>query len=215
MYAGRLQRYCAAAGMQHRLLLWPAYLPAIAFTLLVPLVFSLRNLDAYGAAQVLERFYCLVGVLLLVPLPLPEQGGPIRETVSARFTPQTGILALRLVFAVIALAALVLLQCGILLASGATFPLGTYWFGTFVSALVLGSVGLCVYVATRNWVAGYLAPATYFLLNTTLQSQLGRLNLFTLPDSPLTPKLWLLALGLLILAVTLAFHEIRRRTVSA
>lgn len=211
MYVGALRRYSAAVKTQYRLIWLFSLLPAAALLALVPVVFSLKNLEAYAVSLVLERFFALVGALLLVPLPLPEQDGAVREVVGARYTSQTGILLLRLLLVLPALPLLVGLLCGIMRAGGSVFPLGMYWFGGTVSALALGALGFFAYVGSQNWVAGYLAPAIWFTLCMSLRDRLGVFNLFSLAQNSLTEKYWMLGFSLLLLAAALLWHWAWRR----
>lgn len=191
----------------------PSLLPALVLALLTPLVFSLQNLDAYNASIVLERFFCLTGVLLLTPVPLPEQDRNLREVVAGRPTSLTGITLLRFFLVLPALPLLVLGLCGAMAAQGSLFPFAAFWLGGTISAFALGALGFFAFTLSGNWVVGYLAPVCYYTLNHGMGARLGPFYLFSLGQGVTAPKAWLLAAALLLVAASAAFMQARRRAV--
>lgn len=180
-------------------MLLPSLLPALALALLTPALFSVRHLDAYNASVVLERFFSLTGALLLVPLP--EQDKRVREVVLTKYTSLTGILALGLALMLPVLVGLVAALCGAMAAGGSVFPFGSFLLGGSVSSLALESLGFFAFVASGNWIAGYLAPVCFFMLNMGLGPNLGPFWLFSLSAGSLTEKYWLLAAAAALRAV--------------
>lgn len=176
-----------------------------------PLVFSIRNLDAYNASVVLERFFSLVGVVLFTPVPLPEQDKNIREVVCSRYTSFAGIIAMRFLLVLPVLPLLVGAMCAAMAASGSVFPFATWWLGSSVSAFFLGALGFFAFSATGNWVAGYLAPACYFAINMGAGPKLGRFYLFSLGMGSLTEKYWLLGFGILFVIAALAILFVKQK----
>ena len=63
----------------------PSFAAAAALLILSPLVVGIRNLDTAQSARVLETFVALIGILLFVPIFLPEQDRALRDVVSARY----------------------------------------------------------------------------------------------------------------------------------
>lgn len=196
-------------------MLWPSLLPALAFAALTPLLFSLRYLDSFNAAVVLERFFALAGILLLVPVPQPEHDRRVREAVAAKATPLTGVTALRLLLLLPVLLGLVALLCGGMTLGGSSFPFGSFLLGGFASAFALGALGFAVHLLSGNWIAGYLVPVCYFILNMAVGPQLGVFWLFSLSGGSLLEKYWLLAAGVVLAGGALALQALRRQRVGA
>lgn len=192
-------------------MLLPSLLPALALAVATPLLFSVRYLDGVSASIVLERFFCLIGILLFVPAPLPEADRRVREVAAAKLTSLTGVTALRFALLLPVLVLFTALLCGGMVAGGCTIPFGAFLFGGCVSALALGALGFFAFVVSGNWIAGYLAPLCYFMLNLGLGPKLGPFWLFSLSAQSLTEKYWLLAASAALVLATLVVKGVRQR----
>ena len=62
----------------------PHLLLAMIIALLTPVIFGISSLNAQEAAQPLEMFLSLTGIVLLTPIFLPEQNENIRDLVRSK-----------------------------------------------------------------------------------------------------------------------------------
>lgn len=196
-------------------MLAPSILPSIVFLILTPAAISIRSLDAYNASVLLERFFALAGIIVLTPLPLPEQDKNIRKTTASRYTPLTGIIILRFILLFPLLPILTFCICGAMVWAGSVFPFMLWALGSSVSAFMLGTLGFFSFVLTGNWVAGYLAPVFYYVLNMAMGTKLGKFNLFSLGLNSFEEKYWLMASGLLLVLITFVIYQIKLRKCTA
>ena len=60
-----------------------------------PLILGLSNLDAAESAKVLETYVALIGIILFVPVFLPEQNRDLWELVKAKYMNITSVYLIR------------------------------------------------------------------------------------------------------------------------
>lgn len=182
----------------------PHILAAAVFTATVPLVFSLTSLSSQLAAQPLEMYLPLAGMILFTPVFLPEQSEDIRDTVRVRRMSYLAVCGLRLVY----LAAVILILCGAItasLAAGESAVTGAHFAGAVFTALFLGSLGLFGSAVGGNAVIGYMASMLYFVANFVLKTRLGVFFLFGLSFETGVSKLWLMGGAAVLIAASFAY----------
>lgn len=165
-------------------------------------------MDMVHSAECLEQSVILIGIILIVPLNLPEQSKAIQEIVCTRKITHWKILLLRLAMSTLFLILLVYLFAGIMIWKNCSFPFMAYAAGTAISAMALGSLGFAIAIVTDSVLAGYLASAGYFLLNI-----LGNIPeksifyLFSMEKGNYTMKIYLLGWSLLMLEASCLFNR--------
>ena len=182
----------------------PHMLAAAAVTAAVPFVFSLTSLNPQLAAQPLEMFLPLAGMILLTPLFLPEQNEDILDAVRVRKMSYLGVCALRLIY--LCLAGVV--SCGVIvaaLAAGESSVSFTHFAGGLYSMLFVGSLGIFGSAVGGNAVIGYMASMLYFASNFFLKTRLGVFFLFSQSFNTGASKLWLLGGAVVLTAASFAY----------
>ena len=180
---------------------------AVVYLLLVPLLRGIENLDAVRSAECLEQTVIIIGIILIVPIYVPEQSKAIRDLVCTKKIPHWNILLLRLLIAIFSLIVMVSIFSAIMVWKNCTFPFVPYVAGTVISALALGSIGFTISVLSHSVIAGYLISIGYFLFNF-----LGNISsesifyLFSMQTGSSEAKIWLFGLSILIFAISL-FYE--------
>lgn len=165
-------------------------------------------MDMVHSAECLEQSVILIGIILIVPLNLPEQPKAIQEVVCTRKIAHWKILLLRLAMSTLFLILLVCLFAGIMIWKNCSFPFMAYAAGTAISAMALGSLGFAIAIVTDSVIAGYLASAGYFLLNI-LGNIPGKsiFYLFSMEKGNYTTKIYLLGWSLLMLEASCLFNR--------
>lgn len=163
------------------------------------------------SAECLEQSVILTGIFLIAPLNAPEQSKAIQEVVCTKKLPHWKILLLRFIMSMLLLIMLTGLFSGIMIWKNCTFPFVPYVAGTVISAMALGSLGFAAAILSHSVIAGYLASAGYFLLNS-----MGNISddsifyLFSMEKGNYATKIWLLGLSLLIIAVAFIYERKRK-----
>lgn len=179
---------------------------AFLYLLIVPVLRGIENLNEVYSAECLEQSVILIGILLIVPLHVAEQGAAIREVVFIRKIPQWIILLMRIIMAVIMLVFLTGVFAGIMMMKNCTFPYMSYVLGTVVSEIALGSIGFFTAVLSNSVIAGYLVSIGYFLFN-----YLGNITgtnvfcLFSMGTGDFITKVWLFGISILLITITLIY----------
>lgn len=165
----------------------------------------------------LETTVSLTGPVLLAPLFLPEQDPAVAHVLRARSTPLSLVYAVRCVCALLFVLVLPALSIGALELLHCEVAPGI-WLSIVSISLFLGGLGAFAYAMWGNIVSAYLIPVFFYLLCMFTPKEqmekwgLGALYLFSVRSFRPTPKPFLLALGLLLLAasIPLRCHKMKR-----
>lgn len=183
---------------------------AVLLTLLVPVLFSISALPESLAAQPLEMYLPLTGMVLLVPVILPEQDKAVRETVRSRRTEQLSIYIMRILYSAAVIAVLYTAVVLLMRYKESDIPLYMIAGGT-AGALFTGALGFAAACTADNAIAGYMVSMFYYMLNYTAGSRLGRFYLFSVTTETDISKWWLAAGALILTAAGLAVMKLTRR----
>jgi hypothetical protein len=185
---------------------------AVLLLALTPIIFSIRSLDYYSAAKICEQFVAIIGVILLVPIFSTEEEKGIRETVEAKFISQVYVYIIRILTAVLILAALINLIVLLFIMCGGTFHPVTLISGTFASAFFLGALGLFIASVSCQLIAGYMVPIVYFIFDLMTKGKYTKdFFLFSLTDNSFKEKYYLLGAAMFITVLSLAVYVIRKK----
>jgi len=206
MVSGCLARI-VYSDIKHNFLLH--YLLALGILLASPVFFSLSELDSRLAAQPLEAYVPLIGIILMTPVFLPEQNESIYDVVCSKKISHDIICALRLICSVV-----------IVLAMTGAFVLNMkysssqvnirHYIGSAASALSLGAVGFVFAGVSRNVIIGYMASITYYILNFAIGTKLGNLYLFSMMHGSFAEKKWILLLAAILTASAFLLRKVIR-----
>ena len=185
-------------------------LGAVAFWLLIPVLFGTAMLDARAASQLLEGVFPLAGALLLVPLFAPERRPGLLDCVAARRASHLWVCGLR---AAAMLGVLALLDAGLwlLMAAQGCAVSTAQLLAAFANGLALGALGLLASALSASEIVGALAALGWYTMDFFSDS-CGGASLFLLSRGRGAPKFFVLAAGLLLLgAAFLVFYRRMRR----
>ncbi len=183
------------------------YIVAVCVLLVSPVFFSLSMLDSVLAAQPLEVFVPLIGIVLMTPVFLPEQNDSIYDVVRSRKVDHNIVCILRLLFSVIIAAVMIgayvlfMKHCD----SDVTIK---HFIGSFANAFILGAVGFTFAGLSRNVIIGYMASVIYYMLNFTLGTKLKDFYLFSMIHGGFEEKKCLLIVALVLIIFTLTSRKI-------
>lgn len=177
---------------------------ACVFLMIVPLIFGINDLEPAEAAKLLEQYGAIIGIFLLTPIFRLEGQKNIQEVIESKYTSQTGIYLVRILMAVLTMAAYILIFILWLRANNSMLPVLIYTFGTFATSFFLGSLGLLAYGISDQIILGYMVPFVYILFNLFTGSRyVKNFYLYSLMKGSLKEKYWLLASAILMVTLTL------------
>lgn len=206
IFMGWLSRFFGILKTNFQLSIQNNLLLAGLYLLIVPALRAIENLDEVHSAECLEQSVIIIGIILIVPMNVAEQGAAIREVVFTRKIPQWKVLFARILMAVVILVLLTGIFAEIMKMKNCTFPYMNYVTGTVISEIALGSIGFFAAVLSDSVVVGYLVSIGYFLINYLGNlSGAGIFCLFSMAAGNFMTKIWLFGISILLMTVTLVY----------
>lgn len=181
----------------------------VLFVVAAGAVLSFRNLDALGSAKVMEMYGILSGILLLVPLFMPEADTEIWLLEKSKATPLWSLYLGRLLAAILVLALVISIFILRLSLGGSVFEAGNLWLLSFCEALFLGAIGFFAGAVTNQVIIGYMLSIIYFVGNIGGAKYFGRFGLFPAMQmqAAATTWVWFFAGGMLLFAMGIRVRE--------
>lgn len=183
---------------------------ALVIAWLTGVVFNITALDYRAAAQPLEMFLPFVGVILLVPVFLPEENEAVRDIMRTKKISCITVCVIRVIYSVIFLA---LITGGFvavmkLRESDVT---AEHFIAGFTSAMALGTAGFITAGITKNTTLGYMVSFVYFIISIALKDKLGIFYLASMYAGGGTGKFELLTASGVMLAATFVIMYVADR----
>lgn len=213
-----LERGFSIAKINWKYNLLPHFLVAALLCIVSPLLMGVENLDEKQVAAIIEVYLSFLGIILLVPLFLPDTNREIRDLTASKNTPLLPVRLIRLVEAVILLAALLIAYLLFLKRGSCQFRFGVCFYAAFATCLFQGGLGVLFFSVIDNIVFAYMIPFLYFILCMGGASKLlGKFSLFGLRmelavgGTGTGGKIYLLGAGMLMLTAGLIIRKVTRR----
>ena len=177
-----------------------------------PLLAGVRNLSVGETARLLDFYVVLPGMLLLIPVFLPEQDKAIRDLIRARYTSMGSIYLVRIFLNVAVMAALTGVFLLGLERGGCDFPFGNYFMASLAGMVFLGGFGAAAFALSDNPVIGYMASLGYYLFSFGAGAKyLGNWYLFSLVSGSYKEKVYLADTGVALLAAAIVIRVQKTR----
>lgn len=177
---------------------------------MIPIIVGTANLDCNASALPMEMFVSLIGIVILMPIFQPEQNSDINDLVSSKYINITNIYIIRTIYSIIFFTLFISLfsiymyirHCDI-----------TLWLiiGTISDAIFLGSLDMIASSICNNTIVAYMIPTVFYALNYGMGSKLKNFYLFSMTIGQFTPKMWMLATGILLIVVAILLKEMQKK----
>lgn len=200
----------AKANLKHNL--FPHCVIAVFLCAVTPLIMGVENLEELQVAKMIEFYLGFLGVILLIPLFLPDTNKDIRDLTASKKTPITGVHLIRLSEAVVCLALILSVYLYALKLNNCSFRYGACLYAAMANCIFMGGIGLLFYSFIDNIALAYMMPFLYFNLSMgSGKKYLGKFWLFALSaEEDIADKGYLLAAGLIMIAAALMIRKGRR-----
>lgn len=185
----------------------PYLLLSIVIILATPLLFGLGNLDSNAVWTPLEMFASLSGIVLIVPIFIPELDHEISDVVASKYTDKGLVLLLRAAYAVAAIVALMALLCLLMASFGSDVTL-LHIGGAIANSVFLGSLGALAIAVSNNIAVGYMVPLIYYATNYAGGDKLGNFYLFSGMAGSFHEKIWLVLSGLILIILAICIKRL-------
>lgn len=151
-------------------------------------------------------FFCLIGLILCVPVFFPDFDLSIRELLESKKVPMLMLHILRLLQSLFVLAVILLVFLSFLRQKNCSFPFWKYFLGTMADCLFLGGMGLVIYSISDYATMAYMIPFLYYIINIGGGKYLGKFYLFSMMTGSFEENWYLLAGALVFLAAALGYR---------
>lgn len=186
---------------------FPHLLLAVFFCLVSGGFMSFRNLNQLQAAQVMEMYVILTGIILFVPVFMPEQDQDIWSLERSKSMPMWKLYFKRTITAAVVQALIISGFVFLLKMQSPVVEAGALWSGGFCEALFLGSIGYFCGAVLNQVIIGYMISILFFAANIGLSERFGVFGLFQMMRQNDSSLLWKLAAGVLLLIAAIALRE--------
>ena len=193
-------KYLEITKIQLKYNAWQHVLISILLLAASPLVLGISNLDAAQSAKVLETYVALVGILLFVPVFLPEQDRNLWDVIKTHYTKITTVYLTRILLSFLFSALLILVFLLVMQAGNCEMEPVKYYFGTMAEVIAFGGLGVFAYAVTDNLIVGYMIPLGYYAAG--ISAGYRYMKKFY-PFGMLTDyetKYWILVAGIILMA---------------
>lgn len=174
---------------------------AAIFCVVAPFLMGVKNLEESQVAKIIEFYLVFLGVILLIPLFIPDTNKDIRDLIASKKTPITCVRLIRILEAVVCLSVIILVFLYVLKMGACEFRYGTCFFVAMANCMFMGGIGLLFYSIIDNVALAYMMPFLYFMLSMgSGKKYLGRFWLFSFSAGNGTgDKIYLLAAGIVMI----------------
>ena len=205
-----MERYLKIAKVNLKFNLFPHIIAGIGLCLISPLIMGVKNLDSLNTAKILDLYISLIGIIVLVPLFMPDQDKDIRDLIKSEKESIAMNYLIRITEAVVFLLIIVLVFLVYLKSGNCTFDFVQYFYGTISTCIFLGGLGILVYSIVDNIAVGYMVPTLYYILcYCGGKKDLGKFYLFSMMQGNILDKKYLLIAGILMITAGI-FYRCKR-----
>lgn len=184
---------------------------AALLCVLAPFIMGVKNLQEPQVAKIIEFYLGFLGVILLIPLFLPDTNKDIRDLIASKKTPITGVRVIRFLEALLCLTILLLLFLWALKMGNCEFHYGNCFYAAIANCVFMGGIGLLVYSVIDNIAVAYMIPFLYYIISMGGgKKYLGKFWLMSFSAGSIEDKKYLLAAGCLMIVVSLVIRWKRR-----
>lgn len=195
-----MERYLSIGKVNLKFNLLPHIIAVLFLALLAPMIMGVSNLDPLQSAKVVDLYLSLFGIVLCVPLFIPDEDYSIRELVQSKKESMLIVHVIRLVEGVVALLVSLVLFLLVMKQQGSQFPYFQYLYGGIANCLFLGGLGILSYSIVDNLAVAYMIPVLYYVMCMGgAKRYLAKFYLFSMMGGSVEDKIYLLTTGIVMI----------------
>lgn len=199
-----MERYLKIANINWKHHLFPYVVISFLLCMAAPLFMGTKNLDVYQTAKVIEMYLSFLGILLLIPVFLPDVNQSAAEVIRTKKEPMMTLYHIRILQGLLLV---VLFGIGFLIylkRGGCMFSVSAGMLTLFANTCFLGGIGMLAFSLTDQIVFAYMLPIFYYVLNIGAGAKyLGKFYLFSMQTGHLSDKFFLLIAGILCIELAI------------
>jgi hypothetical protein len=205
-----MERYLNIAKVNLKFNLLPHIIAIMLLMLLSPAIIGISNLDSLQAAKVVDFYVSLFGIILCVPLFIPDEDYSIRELVQSKKESMFVVQGIRIVEEVVLLLVSLVLFLLLMKQQGSSFPYYQYLYGGIANCLFLGGLGIISYGIVDNLAVAYMIPILYYVMCMGGSKRyLGKFYLFSMMGGSVEDKIYLLMTGVVMIVLGIVIRNVK------
>ncbi len=188
----------------------PFFLVIVGFLGLFPILFGTEFLEMEQAAFVVERIFTILGLVLFIPLYLPDSQKEILAVIRAKKTSYGTLLLIRFSQILFMLLATLGIFLMILKVNQSQFDFWQFFLAEFATVFFLGGLLNISYAFFHYMIPSTMIAIMYYVLNMfSSKKYFGSFYLFTLAESDWWSKTLLFLVGFILLfsSILLTTHQ--------
>lgn len=194
--------------IKHNML--PHIIAGAACLLVSPLMIGMKNLDSCQTAKVIEIFFSLFGILLFVPVFMPELNKSVGDLIASKKEPMGALLFMRFLTSLFLTAAILFGFLTALRFGNCRFPFYQSFYGAMANCLFLGGMGMLFFSLFNHMALAYMMPVLYYIIcYGGGKKYLGNFYLFSMMWGSFQEKHFIMAAAaiMIFLAITLRSRQ--------
>ena len=197
-----MERYLNIAKVNLKFNLLPHIIVVLFLAVLAPVIMGVSNLEPLQVAKVVDFYLSLFGIVLCVPLFIPDEDRSVRELIQSKKESMYLVQGIRIVEGVILLLISLALFLLFMKQQRSQFPYCQYLYGAIANGLFLGGLGIMMYSILDNLAVAYMIPILYYVMCMGGgKKYVGRFYLFSLMGGDIGDKIYLLVAGIIMIVV--------------
>lgn len=206
-----MERYLSIAKVNLKFNLLPHIIVILFLSMLSPVIIGISNLDFLQAAKVVDIYLSLFGIVLCVPLFIPDEDHSIRELILTKKESMFVVQVIRLVEGVLLLLISLVLFLLLMKQQGSNFPYNQYLYGGITNCLFLGGLGIISYSLVDNLAVAYMIPVLYYVMCMGgAKRYLGKFYLFSMMGGSTEDKIYLLTTGIIMIVLGIIIRNVKK-----
>lgn len=181
----------------------PFFVISLLLTILFPLFFGIENLSFTESAKIYERILSMIGLVLFIPLFLPDCDQNTLQVIRTKKTSYLKILAIRFVQIFLALLLITIVCLMIFQLKDSEIKFGLFFFSGVADVSFLAGLLCLVFSLTMQPVASLILPLAYYVFCLSAgKKYLNLFYLFSLANENVLSKLVLLTVGITFIIIS-------------
>lgn len=202
-----MERYLKIVKVNWKHHLFPYVVISFIVCVAAPLFVGTENLNIYQTAKVIEMYLSLLGILLLLPVFLPDVNQSAGEVIRTKKEPMITLYHIRLFQSILFLIFFGIIFLVYLKRGGCEFSIRDGMLSFLANACFLGGIGMLAFSLTDQIVFAYMLPILYYILNFGAGGKYwGKFYLFSMQAGHLPDKFFLLMAGILCMELSI-YHK--------
>lgn len=195
-----MERYLRMITINTRYHLLPHILASLLMIALTPIMMGTEHLKQEQVAKIIECYTSLMGILLLIPIFIPEMDRDIYDLIRSKKESITRLHLIRTLESIFIIVLTTMLLFVVLSREDCVFSWSAMIYTLMANAVFLGGMGIFAYSLSSQIVFAYMMPLIYYVSNYGMgEEKLGMLYLFSMQSNHFVNKHYLIGVGLLFM----------------